>query len=151
MSSAQQVRGGATIDAPPVRVLQHFEREKLGSVLMELIAEDHPVVPEPDWNDTRFKVGIRAGALGVKSWRAFVKDARCFHLRRAETGGLILEEWPKEGGSFSAKPAWRREFSAEAFGDVVDHLIKVTDSTERPEIGKRRPRKRAVAPSRVRT
>lgn len=127
LSSAAKVIGGGTIDVEPVWVIDLTDRAKLTEALAELVAEDHPIVPEPDWNDRRFVVGIRAEAVGVKSWRAFSKVARAFKLAK-QPAGLVLEEWPKEGGSFSANAAWRREFPSGAFAAVVDCLLDATNA-----------------------
>lgn len=126
LTSSERVHGGGTIDAPPVRVVAHDDRTQLAENLKELIAEDHPVVPEPDWNDRRFNVGIRVEAVGLSSWRSFAKDARAFKLeKRADC--LVLEEWPKEGGSFSAKASWQKQFPENAFEKVVEFLLEMTE------------------------
>jgi hypothetical protein len=84
--------------------------------------EDIPIVSQPDWNDQLFKVGIRARALGLKTWSSFVKGARCFYV--AERGGaLVLSEWPREGRSFSAKASWEKAFPIGNFEAVADYLI----------------------------
>ena len=133
LCSTERVIGEGRIDAPPIRVLAWSDKSGLIEALKELISEPQPVVPEPDWNHPRFKVGIRAEAVGLKSWRAFVKDARSFHLEGGEGGTLLLEEWPRQGGSFSANRAWQRTFTAGAFEDVVEHLMSVTHEMPRSE------------------
>lgn len=125
LTSAERVEGEGTIDAPPVRLVQHGDRKRLAEVLRGLLAEEHPFVPEPDWNDRSFIVGIRVEAVGLKSWRAFMKEARAFKVQE-QPDGLLLEEWPKEGGSFSAKPSWRKRFPPNAIEELVDYLVKKT-------------------------
>ena len=136
LSSAAKVIGGGMIDVEPVLLIDIPDRATLTRALEELVGEDHPIVPEPDWNDRRFVVGIRAEAVGAKTWRAFTKEARAFKLER-QPDGLVLEEWPKEGGSFSANAAWRREFPSGAFAAVVDCLVDATKES----LPKRKPKK----------
>lgn len=136
LSSAAKVIGGGTIDVEPVRLIDIPDRATLIKTLEALVAEDHPIVPEPDWNDRRFVVGIRAEAVGAKTWREFAKRARAFKLEK-QPNRLVLEEWPREGGSFSANAAWRREFPPDAFEAVVDCLIDATKES----LPKRRPQK----------
>jgi hypothetical protein len=139
LTSAEQVIGGATLDTAPVRIVEHSDRDRLRAVIEELLKEEPPLVPQPDYNDRRFTVGIRAEALGLKSWRTFAKDARCFNLERRKNGNFLLEEWPKEGGSFSARPSWQREFPPEGLPLLVDYLIEVTttDAQQRVPPGAR--------------
>jgi len=136
LSSAAKVVGGGTIDVEPVRLVDIPDTATLTKALEELVAEDHPIVPEPDWNDRRFVVGIRAEAVGAKTWRAFTKEARAFKLEQ-QPDGLVLEEWPKEGGSFSANAAWRRIFPPGAFAAVVDCLVDATKES----LPKRKPKR----------
>jgi hypothetical protein len=125
LTSAEQVAGGATLLAPPVRIVAHGDRAKLKSVLDELLQEEPPTVPHPDYNSPRFFNDLRLEPLGLKKWREFVKDARCFIVeRRGEM--LLLEEWPREAGNFSAKASWSREFPGEDTVALVEHLITVT-------------------------
>ena len=135
LSAAARVVGGGTIDVEPVRLVDIPDSATLTKTLEELVAEDHPIIPEPDWNDRKFVVGIRAEAVGAKTWRAFTKEARAFKLEQ-KPDGLVLEEWPKEGGSFSANAAWRRVFPPGAFAEVVDCLL---DATKR-SLPKRKPK-----------
>lgn len=129
LTSAERVQGGGTIDAPPVRLVDLADRRRLAQVLKEVLAENHPIVPEPDWNETRFTVGIRVEALGLNSWRSFAREARAFKVEERPEG-LLLEEWPKEGGSFSAKPSWRKEFPPNRLQDLVDYLVECTEPAE---------------------
>lgn len=129
LTSSERVHGGGTIDAPPVRVVAHDDRTQLAEKLNELLGEDHPVVSEPGWNERRFKVGIRVEAVGLRSWRSFVKDARAFKLEKC-SDGLVLEEWPKEGGSFSAKASWQKQFPNDAFEEVAEFLVQTTEMAE---------------------
>jgi hypothetical protein len=124
LSSAARAIGGGTIDVPPVRLISIDQIEDLAKALRILINEDHPTVPAPDWNDSRFKVGIRAEAVGAKTWSAFTKFARAFKLERT-ADGLVLEEWPKHGRSFSASPSWKKRFPRSEFATVARHLIRV--------------------------
>lgn len=68
-------------------------------------------------------------AVGLDSWRSFVKYARAFKLEKC-SDGLVLEEWPKEGGSFSAKASWQKQFPNDAFDEVVEFLVQTTEMAE---------------------
>ena len=136
LSAAAKVVGGGTIDVEPVWLVDIPDSATLTKTLEELVAEDHPIIPEPDWNDRRFVVGIRAEAVGAKTWRAFTKEARAFKLEQ-KPDGLVLEEWPKEGGSFSANATWRRVFPPGAFAAVVDCLLDATKES----LPKRKPKR----------
>jgi hypothetical protein len=125
LTSAECVVGGGTIDAAPVRIIEHDDTPALAKTLRDVLAEDHPVVPEPDWNDSRFTVGIRVQAVGLNSWRTYVRHTRAFLLRDRE-GTLVLEEWPREGHSFAAKPVWQREFPPNSFDLVAKYLVDIT-------------------------
>ncbi len=125
LSSAAKVSGGGTIDVEPVQVIELPNTRVLATALQRLVAEEHQIVPEPDWNDRRFAVGIRADAVGAKTWRAFTKDARAFKLEQ-NRDGLLLEEWPRERGSFSAKAAWVKQFPSGAFVAVADYVVDLT-------------------------
>ena len=146
LTSSKQIEGGQTLDAPPVRLVEHSDRMKLIEVLKQLLSEKVPRVPQPDWNDPRIRVGIRAEALGLKSWRAFVKDGRCFNLEFYEKR-LVLEEWPKEGGSFTANASWKKEFPPNALGQAVEYLLRRTRSVRR-DGGVPRKRRTATATGR---
>jgi hypothetical protein len=122
LTSAERVLGGGTIDAPPVRLIDHDDATALSITLKELLNEEHVIVPEPDWNERRFKVGIRVDAVGLRSWRTFVRHTRAFKLE-ARANDLLLEEWPRDGYSFSAKPVWQRTFPPDRFDLVAEHLI----------------------------
>lgn len=140
LCSSAQVRGGQTLDVPPVRLVEVSDRKELAKVVSELLVEDIPVVPQPDWNNPRMKIGVRALALGLKSWPAFVKNARCFNLEQHKTT-LILEEWPREGNSFTADASWRREFSPDAIDDVVEFLVRRAKSaSDKPRLTRTRRR-----------
>jgi hypothetical protein len=123
LTSSLRSAGGGRLDAPPVRLVPHADTATLLHVLTQLAAEDVPVVPQPDWNDPIYKVGIRAHALGLKSWLSFVRDARSFNLE--ERGdGLVLEEWPREGGSFTARASWQKTFAAGDLPAVAAYLVE---------------------------
>lgn len=121
LCSKAKVLGGAEIDVAPVRLVDAAQKDELIRNLRHLLAEELPDVPPPDLNDQRNVIGIRARAVGAKTWRAFQKDARTFILHE-QGGGLVLEEWPKEGGS----PEWRKDFPANAVEDVVEYVARLT-------------------------
>lgn len=70
------------------------------------------------------KVGIRTQAVGVKSWLTFVRHSRAFFIEE-RAKGLVLEEWPKDGGSFSATASWRKVFPSGDLGAAAAHLVAV--------------------------
>jgi hypothetical protein len=125
LSSSEQAEGGLTLDAPPVRIIEHDNCERLRSVIEELLAEPVPVVPDPDEYDPKALVGIRAEAVGLNSWPKYVNNARCFSLE-AHDDQLILEEWPKVGRSFNANAEWRKKFPPEGIKQLVNYLVKRT-------------------------
>jgi hypothetical protein len=122
LASAEQVEGGLTLDAPPVRIIQYGDRERLRAIIEEIFSEPVPVVPEPVYDDGSSIIGIHAIALGLNSWRAFFKDARCFNIEMHKDK-LVLEEWPKQGGSFSANAEWRKEVPANGLEQLVTYLL----------------------------
>ncbi|MBS1825255.1 MAG: hypothetical protein JST93_08030 [Acidobacteria bacterium] len=63
---------------------------------------------------------------GKSSWRAFNNAARTIILRE-EAAGLVLEEWPKDGG----RPVWRKMFPAGAVEEAVQHVVRLTASSNR--------------------
>lgn len=141
LTSATQVAGGQTLDAPPVRVVGHAERDKLLTIITELLAERIPLVGQPDWNDPRNGMGIRAPAVGAASWLAFVRESRCFNLEQ-HPNQLILEEWPREGGSFTANASWRRKFPDAEVAKLVNYLIRKTRHPKKYPSAHHRTRKR---------
>lgn len=143
LSSAARVIGGGTIDVEPVRLIDLNSRGALAEALETLIAENQPVVPEPDWNDRQFAIGIRAEAVGAKTWAAFARGARAFKLEHTPDG-LMLEEWPREGGSFSANAAWRKLFPHGAFESLVEYLLEATREDSPPTISKHTSRSKRV-------
>jgi len=130
VASQAEVKGGPTLDAPPVRIVPHKNKNRLKEVLLELFSEKVPIVPRPDFNDPKQLLGIRAEALGLNSWRAFVKGARAFYLQKMKDS-LIIEEWPREKWSFVADPIWKKEYAAGELDKLIDYLIRKT--THDPE------------------
>ena len=125
LTSQAQVEGGLTLDAPPVRIIPHKDKDQLRAVLLELFAEEVPIVPSPDFNDPKQLLGIRAEALGLNSWRTFVKHARAFYLQKMKDS-LVIEEWPREKWSFVADPIWKKNFAPDELDKLVDYLIRKT-------------------------
>jgi hypothetical protein len=137
LTSAEQVQGGATLLAGPVRIVSHGDQAKLVSVLEELLEETAPIVPAPDYNNARFVNDLRLEPLGLKKWRDFVKDGRCFNV---ELHGeeLVLEEWPRDGGSFSANALWQQRFPGSDVPGLARYVIDLTkESVPKPKLQKR--------------
>jgi len=131
LTSSEQIERGLTLDVPPVRLIAHADVNALHSALREIANETVPVIPQPDWNEPRFKVSLRAQAAGVQSWLMFVRHSRAFFVNETEQG-LILEEWPREGGSFSAKASWRETFSPGDLDGVAAYLVANTTPITEP-------------------
>lgn len=125
LCSKAKVLGGAEIDVEPVRLVDAARVDELTRMIEELLVEDLPDVPPPDLNDPKNLLGIRAKAAGAASWRAFNGASRTFLLRE-EGSGLVLEEWPKDGG----RPVWRRTFPVGAVEEAVGHVVRLTTSSE---------------------
>jgi len=136
LTSAEQVDRGATLLAPPVRIVEHDDRVKLRSVIEELLREEPPVVPQPDYNSPRFVKDLRLEPLGLKTWREFVKDGRCFNVEK-KGPKLLLEEWAREGGNFSARASWQQEFRGGDTEALVDYVVELT----KPGLLRRKPKK----------
>lgn len=124
-----KVLGGAPIDVGPVILLDALQAAELEITVRRLLAEELPDVQPPDLNAPENVLGLRAQAVGAKSWRAFNAVSRTFVLRE-ENDQLVLEEWPKDAG----RPAWKKKFGAGAVGDVVKHVVRLTAPTERTRI-----------------
>lgn len=129
LTSFEKVEDGLYLAAPPVRIIPHHDREQLKSVLLDLFAEDVPLVPRPDFDDPGRQPGIKPEAFGLKSPRVYFKHARAFYLQRSEES-LSIEEWTKEKWSWVADPAWREEFSPNQLDELIDHLIERTKSED---------------------
>lgn len=125
LTSAETSPGEGHFDAPPVRLVSHEDRAALSRHLEELLREPVPVVPVPDFSDPAFTIGIRAQAVGAKSWRTFVNNSRCFVVRR-QPAGLVLEEWPRVGGSFSANAEWSKAYKTSEVNNIAKHLGEMT-------------------------
>ncbi len=122
-TSSAQVRGGPFLDRPPVRLIPCEDFDAVKAVISELLKEDVPVVPEPDWSKLDTKVGIRARALGLKSWSQFVRGSRTFDLI-LDGPKLVLEEWRKQGSSIvAADPLWKKVFDSQHLHHVVRYLF----------------------------
>jgi len=94
-------------DVPPVRLIPLNDRDKLKAVVLELLAERPKRIPMPDLNIE--KLGIRPEAVGVKSNRAYQREARVFFFQSSDEH-LSIEEWKREKGGWVADPLWKEEF-----------------------------------------
>lgn len=126
LCSKAKVLGGAEIDVGPVRLISATQVDELTKNLRHLLAEELPDVPPPDLNDPRNVLGLRAKAVGAKTWRAFNNIARTFILRE-EGESLVLEEWPKDGG----RPIWVKVFELGMVDEAVGHVVRLTESNNR--------------------
>ena len=73
LTSFQKVEDGLYLDAPPVRIIPHNDREQLKSVLLDLLEEETPIVPRPDFDDPTALPGIKPEAVNLKSARQYFK------------------------------------------------------------------------------
>jgi hypothetical protein len=133
LCSKARVLGGAEIDVEPVRLINATQVDELTSNLRQLLTEQLPDVQPPDLNDPRNVLGLRAKAVGAKTWRTFHNAARTFILRE-EAEALILEEWPKDGG----KPIWKKVFPVGMVHEAVRHAIRLTEPSDRKAAKKAR-------------
>jgi hypothetical protein len=117
---------GLNISIEPVYVIPLNEFEDLKRTLLLMLDREPKLIPEPDYRDSEFKRTVMAKAVGTKTFREFYKDARCFHLRKAERR-LTLEEWPPgPGTSFVGPPAWKCETGTEEIDQLLSNLYKRT-------------------------
>lgn len=109
-------------DVPPVRLIPLNDRDRLKTVILELLAEKPKRIPRPDLNIE--KLGIRVEAVGLRSNRAYQRKARVFLLRRLNAG-LSIEEWKREKGGWVADPyLWREEFPSADLDALISCLIE---------------------------
>jgi hypothetical protein len=126
LSSMVQVGvGGYYEDAPPVRIIQHGDRDKLMTVLLELLNEDVPVVKPPKFGELPLGLALRPAAVNAKGNIAYLNRTRCFILEKKE-GHFLLEEWPQKGRSWTGNASWRKKFPLDQFEKLVDALIRRT-------------------------
>lgn len=121
LCSKAKVLGGAPVDVGPVRLIEAGRDAELEGTLRYLLAEELPDVQPPDFHDPKNVLGLRAKAVGAKTWRAFENASRTFVLTE-EHDYLVLEEWPKDGGRF----VWRKKLPAGAVNGVVKHVVRLT-------------------------
>lgn len=127
LTSFEKVEEGLYLAAAPVRIIPHHDRERLKRVLLDLFAEDLPLVPRPDFDDPKRQPGIKPEAFNLKSSRAYFKHARAFYLQKSKES-LSIEEWTKEKWSWVAEPAWKKEFRPDQLDELIDYLIETTSS-----------------------
>lgn len=131
LSSMVQVGiGGPYGDAPPVRIIQHGDRDKLMTVLLELLNEDVPVVKPPKFGELPPRLALRPAAVNAKGNIAYFNRTRCFSLEKKEDH-FLLEELPhaEKGRYWSANASWRKKFPLDQFEKLVDALIRRTKPT----------------------
>jgi hypothetical protein len=119
-SSAGKDDDGLTVELPPVRVIPRKDKETLKQTIELLLEEPVPKVVY----DASDNVGLIARAVGAKSWPAFVRAARSFHLEVSPTA-VSLEEWRRQGRSFvAANPLWRVECKKDEMGKALEQLLQ---------------------------
>lgn len=130
-TSSAEVRGGPFLDRPPVRLIPREDFNGVRAVISELLNEDVPVIPEPKRSKLDTKVGIRAKALGLKSWSDFVRGSRTFNLI-LNGPTLVLEEWRKEGASIlAANPVWKKTLDSQHLDHAIRYLFKTIGKPDR--------------------
>ena len=125
LSSLRKVEEGIYLEAPPVRIIPHQDRDGLRAVLTELFAENVPVVPRPDFDDPQRLPGPRPSAFNLKKPNDYMKGLRVFNLQKTE-GHLLIEEWQKEKRAFVAEPLWRKKFNLDDLDKLIEYLIEKT-------------------------
>lgn len=108
-----------SVDLPPVRLIPRDDLAALvktvRSLLKEPIQSDVPV--------RRDAVGLRARAVGAKSWPAFNRNARAFMLSLTPST-ITVEEWRRQGYGFVASdPLWRIKDRPSGLEDVLQKLL----------------------------
>jgi hypothetical protein len=125
-ASYKKTEGGMTLTAHPVQVFPTSDRNRLTNAIEQSLAVEPTVVADPDWNDPVFLKPPEAEVLGLRSWAAFQRHARCFHLER-KAGGFLIEEWSRAGAGFVANPVvWRKQFPSGQLTNLIEHLLAVT-------------------------
>ena len=126
LTSFEMAEEGLYLAAPPVRIIDHLDGQKLKSVLLTLFEEEVPIVPRPDFDDPDMQLGIKPPAFNLKSSRQYFRDARVFNLRKTEAS-LSVEEWRKEKWSWvAADPLWKEEFRSDQLDELIAYLIEKT-------------------------
>jgi len=131
LSSEGLIEDGPVIQIGPVRVVDLEDAKRLQQVIVELLTETRPLVPEPDYTSTDWKRSIFAMALGLRTWRAFAKDAECFALQMS--GKFIsIEKWRRGPmDTFVGPPVWRKSFRRHDLHKLVTFLIEKTGKRSR--------------------
>lgn len=122
LTSCGQVQGGPFVDLPPVRVIPFRDAEILELVIQGLLEEEVPLVPQSVGLSMYGETGLRASAVGAKSWPAFVRASRCFDIASDGTT-LTLAEWSKEGRTFVPRPIWKETFLSSELTALVSQLL----------------------------
>ena len=69
-------------------------------------------------------IGLRARAVGAKTWPAFVRSSRAFILD-VSSSNLSIEEWRKQGRTFmAADPLWRIELKPNELEKALGSLVR---------------------------
>jgi hypothetical protein len=125
-------------DAPPVRLIQHDDKEKLTATLLALLEEKVPIKKAP----TSSQLALRPAAVNAKTNLTYFNRARCFMLEKKEDHYLI-EEWPRAWRYWTANACWRRKFPLDQFDKLVASLIRRTKPEVMPKPKKAIPKKGA--------
>jgi hypothetical protein len=92
-----------TVHLPPVRLIPRDDLATLADTIKLLLKEPIP----RDLPVSHDELGLRARAVGAKSWPAYNRNARVFMMRF--TSSIVsIEEWRRQGYGFvAADPEWR--------------------------------------------
>jgi hypothetical protein len=125
LASAGKDENGITVDLPPVRIIPQKDLATLQKTIEALLEEplrQGVQLPSDD-------VGLRARAVGAKSWPAFVRSARSFDLELSPLG-LTIEEWRRQGRSFvAADPVWRTKCKPEELDQALERLLQHVENS----------------------
>jgi hypothetical protein len=120
LASQGRDEDGIIVDLPPVRVIPRFDVKALKETINVLLEE-------PVRRGARLAsddVGLRARAVGAKSWPAFVRSARAFDLQLSPSK-LVIEEWRTQGRTFvAADPVWRIECRPNELEEALQQLLR---------------------------
>ena len=96
-------------------------------MLLELFAEEVPLVPRPDFDDPKRQPGIKPAAFNLKSPRAYLKNARAFYLQRTKEH-LSIRRMDKRKMELSCGASMEKGFRLNQLDELIDYLIERTSN-----------------------
>lgn len=117
-------------DAPPVTIIEHNDKDQLKITIEQILDQAIAVIEPEALYSSLGPLGIRPKAVNAKSANSYFRETRCFYLLK-KGDQIILEEWEKARGYWSAKPIWKKTFLSVQLDDLVDFLLKKTKPREK--------------------